>query len=497
MNRRFSLSLPTNLRPSQEVWRLVWPLAIALTGIALLVALYMADTVLMIAAGLCGLVLVFLRPALGMVVYIFLLFSLHWLTDSLQVLPKLFNLVPDALALAMFLSATARRLYRHRTLPRTPIDVGVMLFTVVAVASALLNQRDPLLVLLNGLFRQNLKFILLFYAIVYLDWPERLGRRMINLFIMLMLLQIPVSMMQLIATGNWDLAGGTLGFATTGVLALAALMTMALLFGFAYVRRRLRYALLGLAFFIPLVAGEGKIAFVFGPLMLMFLFLHRGALLRARALLLVVLFVGVFVLAIGILNAVLPQARSLDVLSSLSFTLNYYERSLEGTGDFPRSRLGDLQFTLRLLSTSLTRMLFGYGPGSSSPAFAESASGSLYRQYESFQGSYFYFSFIQLSTTLLEYGGLGLAVYLFTIWRIYRYNGRLLRLTTDRFWYAVSWGFRGVVLIYLLGIVYWRIWSTELLASIFWILAGILAAQIRRWEDTRHDLDSVHTLRAT
>ncbi|MCD6553575.1 MAG: hypothetical protein J7M16_06165, partial [Anaerolineae bacterium] len=84
---------------------------------------------------------------------------------------------------------------------------------------------------------------------------------------------------------------------------------------------------------------------------------------------------------------------------------------------------------------------------------------------------------VQLSTTLLEYGCVGLLIYLLLLWKLYRWNGKFLRRTNDRFWWAVAWGFRGVVFVFVASIVYWRVWSTEILASMFWMLAGILVVQ--------------------
>ena len=435
-------------------------------------------------AGFFLIAIIWLRPSWGFYLYLILLFSLHWFTDSLQVLPKPFNFIPDVLVLMLFLRGCYNRLHQGRALPRTPIDFFVILFICVAVLSSLINQRDSVLVFFNGLFRQNLKFILLSYALIYLAPTERVLRRLILLFVTLELIQVPITVIQFLVYRNWDLAGGTLGFATTGVLALSALMLMALLFGLARVTHKMQYSYLGLLLFIPLVVGEGKIGFVLAPLLILFLLIYRWGLFRARTTLILVLFGLSYVLSILALSVLLPQARSLNVLSSLSYTLDNYERSLSATGGFPRSRLGDIEFTVGLLSVDTTKTLFGYGPGSSSRAFTEVADGSLYSQFKEFEGPYFYFSFVQLSTTLLEYGLAGLLVYLMTLWRVYRCNSKFLAKTTDTFWGGVAWGFRGVVFVFVAGIVYWRVWSTEVLASMFWMLSGIILVQGWRLRDS-------------
>jgi hypothetical protein len=125
-------------------------------------------------------------------------------------------------------------------------------------------------------------------------------------------------------------------------------------------------------------------------------------------------------------------------------------------------------------------VLIGYGPGSSSRAFAEAAHGSLYRRFEQFQGDYFYFSFTQLSMTALEYGVVGLLLHLLLLFKLYRWNGRFLAGTKDRFWWAVAWSYRGVLFVYVASIIYWRTWSTEILASWFWMLTGMLVVQASR-----------------
>ena len=461
-------------------WRLVkLALLLALAGLVCIDLSLFGRPFLQLAlgtgiVGLAFILLVFFKPAIGLYILTLLLFSLHWLTDSLQVLPKPFNLVPDVLVVALFLRGLYGRLRWRKTLPRTQVDAFVLLLIGVAILSALLNHSDPVLVFLNGLFRQNLKFFLLFYAIVYLAPPENTLRRLVVLLIGLEVLQVPVAVVQAFVYKNWDFAGGTLGFASTDVLALSALMMMALLFGLAQTTGRMRYALLGLSLFIPAVVGEGKIVFILGPILILFLLSYRRALLSSKAVLLLLLFIVAYGLSLFALNVIFPQAKSLRVLSSISYTLRIYERPLVATGGFPRSRLGDLQFTACLLREGVLRAFFGYGPGSSSRAFVEAATGSLYRRFEVYEGPYFYFSFVQLSTTALEYGCAGLMVYLLLLWRLYRWNGELLRGTNDKFWWAIAWGFRGVIFVFVSGMVYWRVWSTEILASIFWMLAGIL-----------------------
>jgi hypothetical protein len=427
--------------------------------------------------GSISFIFLFLRPTWALYILVFSLFSLHWLTDSLQILPKLFNFSPDILIIIAFLKGMCDRLRLFGTLPRTIVDRFVVLFICLAILSHILNSSDSIIVFFNGVFRQNLKFILLFYAIVYLAPSDRVLRRLIFLFIGLELLQIPITIIQALHYTDWDFVGGTLGAASTGILALSALMVMALLFGFSQAYRKAGFAIVALMLFIPAIVGEGKITFVLGPLMILFLLTYRLAFLRVRAIFSLILFFLVYGLSLVALNALLPQARSLNVLSSLSYTLQNYERPLANTGGIPRSRIGDLQFTFELLSVDASKILFGYGPGSSSRAFAEVANGSLYRRFQEHDGLYFYFSFVQLSTTSLEYGLVGLTIFLLVLWKLYRYTKRFLSSVTDQYWWAIAWGFRGVMLVYVAGIVYWRVWSTEILASIFWLLAGCIVVQ--------------------
>jgi hypothetical protein len=356
----------------------------------------------------------------------------------------------------------------------------VLLFVGLATLSFLYNRTDSLLVFFNGLFRQNLKYVLLFYAVVYSALSRRLMERLILLVIALVLAQVPITLVQSRIYEHWDFVGGTLGHATTGVLALLILMVLSLLMGFSQAYRRPRYLLLSLLLVIPVVLGEGKIAFVFALPLLLLLLAYRWKLLKPANLALLAGSVLVLGLALVALNRILPEAHALNVLFSPAYALNRYERSLAATGGFPRSRLGDLEFTAQLLRESPSRLLIGYGPGSSSRAFAEAAHGSLYRRFAPIGGRYFYFSFTQLSMTALEYGIVGLVLHLLLLLRLYRRNKRFLVRAEDKFWWAISWGYRGVVFVYVASIVYWRVWSTEILASWFWMLTGMLFVQASR-----------------
>jgi hypothetical protein len=207
------------------------------------------------------------------------------------------------------------------------------------------------------------------------------------------------------------------------------------------------------------------------PLMVMFVFARRTPNRIRTALIVIALFLIAFFVSLQALPVIAPRSQLADFMRSPSLIFQVYERPLAETG-VPMSRLGDIQFAAELVRRSPTALLLGYGPGEASPSFFGDLAGRLYGDYE-YLGSVF--GKTQISRGWLEWGLVGMFLYMFCILRIYRINQRLLdRSGVEPFWKGIALGFRGIVLVFLASTIYWYIWQTDAIAYVFWMLAATI-----------------------
>ena len=124
-----------------------------------------------VTVAVAALVAAFLRPEsalLALAVYTPLEpFLLKFVSDDIYVFARY---LPEALIYVLAASAVARVLYRRRKPVPTPIDLPFIFFLLVAATSLIVNLVPPLYGILG--LRQNIRFILLFFIVVYLD-PQR------------------------------------------------------------------------------------------------------------------------------------------------------------------------------------------------------------------------------------------------------------------------------------------------------------------------------------
>lgn len=418
-----------------------------------------------------------LLPLLGLYGLFIGVFSLDWLARDIGIIPSASRYLLDGLLLILLVAVVLKRVVQKKGLRRTPIDLPVLLLIGTGIFSAFINV-EPLLLALLG-FRNLFKPILLFYILVNLDLESRKLRHLIIFLMVLELIQLPVMAIQAYQFGGGgDRVTGTFGFAATGNVAIVALMIMAVFYGLAMTQAQkgvqaLLYGMLGTSLFTAFIFGESKAGFLIAPLMLLFL-VSRGLvrqLTRGRTWFVVFLFAGIFYIGVQLMPLINPKSGLVRFLESPGLLVTEYDRPLESTNGLPASRLGDLQLAWQLITPNPQSFLLGFGPAESIETSFIGITGELRRTHD----LGIFLGFHQLSRTLLEWGAIGLVVYMTAIAVVYqRINSNFKRGAFMGFWRGIAFGFRGVAFVFVLGTYYLPIWETEATGYIFWTLAACL-----------------------
>lgn len=435
--------------------------------------------------------LLILFPRAGLTGVFIGVYSLDWLSRVLGILPTQARWLPEAVIFSTLIYVLLRRSGAGLiVLKKTPIDRYIIGLILVGLLSMVVNSA-PLFTTLSG-FRNLLRPLLLYYVMVNLKLDEKYLKRLMILFFVMELFQLPVIFYQYLIYGGGDLASGTLGVSTGQMAVVLASIFMSLFFGLAIVKRSIVYTILGSSLFLPVLLSEGKAGFIIIPGMLAFLFGYNflsnaGSKTRISLLkyvfILVPLLLIAYRLTLWLVPIVTPDSQLLLFLERPAAIFDNYEAPLSKTNGIPLSRVGDIQFAWQLISQSPQQVLFGYGPGAASNGIQGFGVGRLYATYATDPKYFFgpkniqftYYAFTQVSAMLQEFGLAGLALYLLMLLKIFRRSMKFSKqLEVDPFWQGINLGFSGVFFVFVICSLYYRVWFWEAGAYVFWGLAAIL-----------------------
>jgi len=263
-----NLSL-SNLKENRN--RLVWLFLGSYLGLLIIKP---DPYVLLVSLSLCLGLILLKSHEFGFYIIMLSVFFADWFKD-LGLIPDQMTWFPDFIILLLVAKVAFLRITKGRELIRTSINVPILLFIFLGFISALVNSEHIATAIFG--FRQDLKFVLLFFLLVNLNPEERFFRQMIRLFIILLIIQVPVAFVKLTFYGQGEEAIGT--YAGHGGIAstILPLVAISIFLGFfLFEKSRLRYIFFCLLFVLFSIVG-GKRAFIFlGVLLSLFLFWQAG-----------------------------------------------------------------------------------------------------------------------------------------------------------------------------------------------------------------------------
>ena len=404
----------------------------------------------------------FLKPNTSIYVILLSVFFLDWLRD-MQLITDQFTLLPDVILLALTFKVLFLR-WRDRKWVRTPIDIPVLLFIIAGTFSTLINRQHPVTTIVG--FRFDLKYVLMFYLIVQLAPDERFFKRIFKLFMFLLLIQVPVAVIKSFKYGQGEEAIGTYAYHTGILSTLLPLAAICIFVGLYFFHKSSFLYILGcLLFFLFSIIG-GKRGFVFFAVFLSgFLVWQAGWRNAVKTAVMTPFFLLGFLSAVYFVPELRPAIE--DPMHLLTFSVSYETMRSKDDGA-AAGRTAALMKSNEILRQNVFRLLVGFGPGSISQSFFQKYRGRLEDKIPIVYGR------SQLVTMSLEYGYLGVLLFLLCIIPFFRISDRLFRSTEDPFWKSLAFGFKGIVFTYLICMNYGVIFRMDVSGFIFWFFAAMI-----------------------
>ena len=416
---------------------------------------------------------VFRYPKSGIIILIVSVFLLDWLEKSFSLLPRQITWLEDVTIL-LLLTRSMTLVVLHKEVRRTPLDLLLLAFLGVGLLSTLLNSVSPAVAILG--MRKPLKFLLLFYIILYSNFDEQFFRTTLKTLLIIAFLQIPIAIAEFLVwtpelgeslgsgMGEFDFVTGTLPRGATGILALLLLSTMSFLLGFSLYTKQSKYFWLSLLFLIPLPLTMSRFSFFLLPVLFLYLIRKNPTYLFGMRLVyttsLSLFFIGIVLFASIVANYDLKS-----YLLNPHLVVQKQSLSIEETGE--SGRIGSVQYIYDYLKAIPNGLLFGVGPGMWSESYFSHYTSRLFETTSASHAN-------QYAATMSEFGLLGLFLFLLMVFKIYQLNNHFFQNAEDPFWKSISFGFSGMILIFITGGIYVPLWHSDALSFCFWMISGII-----------------------
>ncbi|MFZ5434318.1 MAG: hypothetical protein ACOZB3_11185, partial [Calditrichota bacterium] len=312
-------------------------------------------------------------------------------------------------------------------------------------------------------------------------------KRYFYFLIAIALIQIPVVIYQfsIIKWIDPDRMSGTFGWGQTGNLGIYFLTIFALLAArMAEIGRiRIRYIVFIALLSIPPVLGEVKLYFLFLPIIAAFLirneFYRRPGLGVGLAAFAVILIVSVDYIVV-VTQGWQAGRNPLSFVQQIPEMFNREIELAETVGRYSRADrlVNSINFTRRNVKT----ILFGEGPGAittisvfpdHSPKTAQYANWGLISE-----------SAMTFPWLLIEYGYVGVALFFYLLWLIYR-RGTVLRSSPDQELRIYGRFLEASVFIYFTGIFYGSVVQVDSTSTTFWTTAALIVSLSYKYESEK------------
>ena len=403
--------------------------------------------------------ILFTNPNISLYLIIFSVFFADW-SVYLGLIPPQLTLLPEA---ALFFLTIRILILKHseRKFIKNPINIPILLFILLGLISTFINSQSIGTAIVG--FRFDLKYVLMFFLVVNLNPDEQFFKRMIRILIILLLIQVPVSLVKLKIYGQGESAIGTYAGYGGVPSTMLPLIAISIFLGFfLFEKPRLQYIFASLSFVLFSIIG-GKRAFAFFLfLLLLFLLWQSG-----KKNLIKLSFVAPFFI-VGVLACVYFIPTLNPAFKNPHYLLDYiisYETSRTETGK-AGGRTAAIITAYNVAKENPSHFLLGYGPGCLAQSYFISFESSLVFPFAYGQS--------QWVTMSLEYGWVGTLLFLWLFIPLFKVNHRFFQVMNDKYWKAISFGFKGILFTYLMGFFYAVVFRDDMLAFIFWFFAATI-----------------------
>ncbi len=426
---------------------------------------------LLIAA--IGFVVVFPFPKLAVVIVVlfaqiqYLFTGFYGTLISHPVFPVSFQWLDDIVLLALFFNLLLTKLLKGKDQPleKAPGLIPLALLFLVGLMSARLNGVP----LVAGLLGQRYVFemVVLYLAIINLDFNERFLRGLIYLLLAIGVFQAGVGLLEFVrkyplyAAGNHDIVQGTWGGGSANNLGLFFLFLSSIVLSRMRRGWRGRNAVLLGIYVILLVLTSSRTAIVLLPFV--FLFILRDQLKDPKYWI---------VAAAG--------------FAFMAGALVFYYRNMEtevgkdlGAGEFSfqiMGRTGVIPIMGNVLHANSNFPLFGAGPSTYLTELGRRRSSDLYMQVEALARTREVAqAFIQASYAVIwmEYGLVGLVLFGAVLWRLFHFAWRHEKKMKTPFWQDYFRALQAIIIVNALAGGIFPLWTHFQMNVYLWLFPAI------------------------
>jgi hypothetical protein len=430
---------------------------------------------LMVGFFFAGRLIIFSNPNVSFYLILFSIFFADWFA-GLKLIPPSFTWLPDIALIILTVKVLLRRIV-DRNLVRTDLDIPLVMFILWGIVSVIVNGYSFL-----GLFvslRQLLKFGLMYVLIINLRPDEAFFKGIIKVLIGLFAIQVPTALIKMMIYGQGEWAIGTYAVFGGGLSTILPLFVISVSLGFYfYDRPRLWYLGFLIYFQLFYFACPKRAYPMFAMVLFPFLILKTGKRVLKKLLALAPLLAVALVIILYInpdLKAFLDSPKSV-VDWATSYT---YQKNDEITS----GRVAVAELVYQKLKEKPVRFLLGFGPGSMTEGFDE-RKGLLREELP------IYYGWTEFTTMSLEYGFVGIGIFLWMLIMIYRKNHLYFKRMVDPYWKAMAFGYKGIWLSCLLAFFYGPVFRLDISAFLFWfLLAAITLMAQQADEEAPHAQD--------
>jgi hypothetical protein len=328
--------------------------------------------------------------------------------------------------------------------------------------------------------RVYLKYIPFFLLPLVYDFSEKNIKNLIYFLLVLTLLQLPIALYQRLIQG----AGIATGDYVIGSLATSSLLSIYLICAYSmcisfYFKKLISakiFLIIGVAILIPTTINETKGTLFLLPFALLVPALISGTLSEKIKRLVGSLLIGmIFIVSFAVIYDTYMSSRyGENAILTFFTTENRVEGYLAPQSSGLRTNLGPGRIDQILAYFSETsddpiRLAFGYGLANLSRSFLGAKfSGEFMDEYGIYIES-------TASQILWELGIIGTLLIIFLLILIFRDARR--SISYQGITGGIALGITGILGVFILGVFYKNIMQSAIISTIFWFLAGYIAAK--------------------
>jgi len=403
-------------------------------------------------------------------------FLQYFFTRDLKVLPELFTLVDEAMLVGILFYFMAQMLQKKICIEFGGFEKVFLLLVATGVLSTLLNN--------NGFFnvvtglRCFFQYVILFYALSYLNLSDKYCKRIMAVILTMVLLQIPFMVYQYFSwtpssqvNDHADAAYGTLSFGAANILGVLLLVMLLYLIK---VKNKLPLVIKTLYIVMisfGIILSHSKVTYLL--IIILYLYEYRNKIFSKTGLKNILITGVAILMLLKAASYVSDDVNNLTDYNKLGVLIENQLTDKEGGG-----RIFYFILTIGIINKYAISPFLGLGPG-------------MYSSYAGIQSKSRYLTDLlgldlesrgarldsDLTAFIGEYGYLGIFFFTLLMIILFSKSNRLGKHHGDKFWSSYASWFSLFVIVFYFGAVVNSLWQAQFFSVNFWIAAGLMNRQ--------------------